>query len=511
MKHVIIFSLFLWLLSSCGIENLENGDFPVGTFDYAILNGSVIDGTGNAEYRADILIRGDSIAFIGNIDTSQITARIIDASNLVVTPGFIDAHAHGAPFEDSFENFLSMGVTTILLGQDGRSPVHRLVSPSAFFDSLENHSLPLNMAFLAGHGDLREALHLSEKKSLEIPEIEALCQHLEQALDAGCLGLSTGLEYLPGALAQEPELTAMAKTVGSHGRILMSHLRSEDDQEMNNSIEELLNQGKFCRVHISHIKVVYGKSNDRAQEILAIIEDAQSRGIQISTDVYPYNASYTGIGIVFPEWAKTKKDFDLVRSNRETELRSFIFQKIMDRNGPEATLFATRPFTGKTLAEVASESGQDFVDILLKIGPVGASGAYFVMNEALQETFIVDPDIMISSDGGPSLRHPRSYGSFSKIIEKYVVNEQKLSLEAAIHKMSGLTASRLPIADRGILRQGFKADILVFNPTQIQARSTYANPYVKSKGLKKVFINGSLVIDQDSILNLDSGKIIKSM
>ncbi len=514
LRHLICLTLMIcW----CACNPSKDNRFEVlctkfqGKFDYAIIGGTIIDGSGKPAFNADLLTWDDSIVFIGQVDTTQIEVRVIDATHKVVTPGFIDAHAHGDPLEEEFDNFISMGVTTILLGQDGSSPVHSNLfsSTTAYFDSLERKGLLLNMAFLAGHGSLRQKAGMVTKSGLTNAELNVLTGLLEESLSAGCLGMSTGLEYLPGALADSIELVALAKKVGEHEALLMSHMRSEDDSSMNQSISELLMQGKYCDVHISHIKVVFGKDESRAEEILNSLDSARDRGIRVSADVYPYNASYTGIGIVFPPWAKTNRDFEVAKIHRNQELREYLYQKVMARNGPEATLFATRPFTGKTLAEVALESGKSFVDILLYIGPTGASGAYFVMDESIQQVFILDPGIMISSDGGPSLRHPRSSGTFSRIIEEYVINRKLMSIEEAIHKLSGLTAGTLKLPRRGVLKEGFKADILVFDPKQVRSLATYEDPFIKSEGFNTVLINGKVMKYPAKDLCDDCGELLK--
>lgn len=465
------------------------------TFDYAIVGGTLIDGSGGPARQADLLIRYDSIVYIGQVDTSQLRVTVLQANGKAVTPGFVDVHAHGNPLEDDFDNFLSMGVTTVLLGQDGFSPVNSpaFSTPREFFDTLGKKDHLINLSFLAGHGSLRQRAGLSDRRGLDSVETGTLVSLLDESLAAGCFGMSTGLEYLPGSLAESGELLALARKTGEYRTLVMSHLRSEDDQEMNASIGELLEQGRYCQVHISHLKVVFGKDRTRAQELLAMLDSARRQGIRVSADVYPYTASYTGIGIVFPPWAKTRMDFEKARISRNSELRDYLYRKIMARNGPEATLFATRPFTGQTLAEVAMESGQDFVDVLLKLGPQGASGAYFVMNEEIQEVFIVHPDIMIASDGGPALRHPRSSGTFAKIIEDYVAGRKLMSLETAIHKMSGLPARTLKLPLRGELREGFKADILIFDPMEVRNRASYEDPFRKATGFQTVMINGRLV------------------
>ncbi|NND33833.1 MAG: amidohydrolase family protein [Saprospiraceae bacterium] len=492
---------------------MRPGDHSSGRHeDLVIVGGQIIDGTRNPAYRADILISEGKIAFIGSIDTNSMPGMVIHADDKIITPGFIDSHAHGDPLTEDFENFLAMGVTTVLLGQDGSSPVNAVNydHPKLYFDRLERARKLINLAFLSGHGTIRSRLGYTSPAPLNAHELNQLKEHTAISLESGCFGLSTGLEYLPGALAGEDELTELAQVVGNFDGIMMSHLRSEDDSLMEASLNELIRLNRYCRAHVSHIKVVFGKSAARGEEILSLLYQNNTEGtLAISADVYPYMASYTGIGIVFPPWAKTRTSFEMARLNRREELEKYLYNKIMARNGPGATLFASRPFTGKTLEEVSNESGKSFVEILMNLGPQGASGAYFVMNEALQEVFITDPRIAIASDGGPSLRHPRSYGTFAKIINKYVQKEKKLSLEQAIHKMTGLPAQIIGLEGRGTIKVGNYADLLIFDPAQVEDHATFSDPYLISTGFEYIFINGNLVRQKEKDLCLDCGSLLK--
>ena len=215
----------------------------------------------------------------------------------------------------------------------------------------------------------------------------------------------------------------------------------------------------------------------------------------MTADVYPYMASYTGIGIVFPIWAKPPNDYNEVVKNRRAELLSFLKQKIKDRNGPEATLFGTAPYAGKTLAEVSEEQDLPYEKVLLGIGPNRASGAYFIMDDALQEEIIAHPKVMMGSDGSPTMRHPRGYGSFAKIIEEYVIKRKRLELEEAIRKMTFFPAQTIGIAKRGFIKSGNYVDVLVFNPRQIKANTTYENPHQLATGFDYVIVNGQVVYD----------------
>lgn len=471
-------------------------------YDLLIYNGQVLDGQDSVPRLADILIRNDSILFIGKADTAAIVAeQVIDAAGKFVTPGFIDTHAHGDPLETpGFENFLAMGVTTICLGQDGESPEYENLRP--WMEKVDSLGPGVNIALFAGHGTLRQlsgAGYKPEPEAAEMARMEAL---LADALAAGCFGMTTGLEYTPGAYAGDEELAALAKVVGAENGLIMSHLRSEDDGAIEASLEELLRQGRYCNVQVSHLKVVYGKGEERAGQILALLEKARSNSVYtVTADIYPYTASYTGIGIVFPQWAKPPNDYEKAKRERREDLLEFLRGKVLARNGPGATLFGTAPYAGKTLAEVAAEQGRPFEEVLLDIGPGGASGAYFVMDEALQGRLLEDPHVMICSDGSPTMHHPRAYGSFPKIIEQYVQQEQRFSLAEAVRKMTSLPARTLGLKNRGLLKAGYHADLLVFDPQKVKARATFSEPHQLAEGMEWVVVNGKLAFQNGQLVS----------
>ena len=478
-------------------------------YDLLVRNGQVLDGLDSIPRLADVLIRNDSILFLGEVDTASIVVEsVIDASGKYVTPGFIDTHAHGNPLETlGFENFLAMGVTTICLGQDGDSPEYEDIRH--WMDKVDSVGPGVNVALFAGHGTLRQLSGVGYKPEPQPSEMAKMETILTNALDAGCFGMTTGLEYTPGTYAGDEELAALAKIVGSKNGLIMSHVRNEDNDVIEASIRELLRQGQYCNVQVSHLKVVYGKGEERAEEILAILDSARRNSeFTVTADIYPYTASYTGIGIVFPQWAKPPNDYEQVKREKRKELLEFLRQKITARNGPEATLFGTRPYAGKTLAQVAEEQGRPFEEVLLDIGPGGASGAYFVMDEALQSRLLEDPHVMICSDGSPTMHHPRGYGSFAKIIEQYVQEEQRFSLAEAVRKMTSLPAQTLALRNRGVLQAGYHADLLVFDPKKIKARATFSEPHLLAEGMDWVVVNGKVAF-QDGKLKERQGKVLR--
>lgn len=488
MSKILIVAIFTGIFFSCASDNQ-----PTGVFDVLITNAKIFDGTGNPAYAADLLIRGDSIAFIGNVDEGKISIQQrIEAQGKVLSPGFIDAHAHGDPLATpGFENFLNMGVTTICLGQDGFSYEAENILP--WIQQIDSLGVGVNVLTFVGHSTLRS---LSGITFAEVPTSDQfwrMTELLSLGLTQGAFGMSTGLEYTPGYYAQTPEMAALAKTVGDHQGIIMSHIRNEDDDQIEKSIRELLLQGRYAPVHISHFKVVYGKGTERARHLLSILDSARQAGIQVTADEYPYTASYTGIGIVFPDWAKAPNDYKEVVANRRQELKKYLHDKVIKRNGPEATLFGNGNWKGMNLKQVADSLHLSFEDVLMDaIGPEGASGAYFVMDEELQSTLIQDALVCISSDGSPTMHHPRGYGSFAKIIRYYVNETKSLTLAEAIRKMTSLPASIIGLEKRGSIKIGYKADLLIFDPQKVRDEATFEEPHKYAKGFDYVIINGKM-------------------
>lgn len=477
-------------------------------WDWHITGGTVFDGSGEESYQADLLIRADSIGYIGAVKSDTIRAeRVIDASGKVITPGFIDPHAHGDPLETpEFHNFLGMGVTTIVLGQDGSSPaVGALYS---WMKKVEEANPAVNIALLSGHGSIRSKVDIGKRDPTQ-KELKRMRKLLQSDLNAGAFGMSTGLEYVPGMYAGENELQELAKVVGNANRIVMSHMRSEDNSEIESSLDELAAQGDVSNVHASHLKVVYGKGAERAKEILEYIDDYRQKGIEITADIYPYSASYTGIGIVFPDWGKTESEWKNALQERPEVLRQFLVNKIRQRNGPGAILFGSGEFAGLTLKEAADQESKSAIELLMEIGPESASAAHFVMDEELQDRLILGKNVMVSSDGSPTMRHPRGYGSFAKMIRYYVNENELLSLEKAIFKMTGLPAQTLGLENRGLLQEGMKADLLIFNPKEIRDRATFEDPHKLAEGFDWIMVNGTLVRKEGEFNEVRRGRILK--
>ena len=489
------------LLSSCS-HSLE-------TYDTLIRNAMLVDGLGNPARPADIYIKDGLIAEVTEAGAiTAVSTTTIDALGRVVAPGFIDVHSHGDPLVTPvFENFLAQGVTTITLGQDGSSP--DVDDLAAWLTEVSTQGIGVNLAMFIGHGTLRHLAGIGRQSDPPEGELQRLIELLDGALDY-TFGLSTGLEYNPGLHASEFELVALSKVVGAHNRVVMSHLRNEDDDQLEQSIAELLLQGQHARVHIAHLKSVYGQGRARAEELLAVLAQARADGITITADVYPYIASYTGLSLLFPLWAKTREDFAVAKRDQRQALEAYLVQRIGKRNGPAATLLATEPYIGMTLAELEVELELPFEQILIDVmGPQGGSAAYFIMDDDLQSRLLQDSHVTVSSDGSPTAFHPRGHGTFAKIIEEYVVAREMLSLEEAVRKMTSFSATILGLTDRGSIEPGKAADLVIFDPKSVRATATYPKPLQLAQGFDLVMVNGKIAFQSGAAEAVRAGRVLR--
>ena len=483
--------------------------FEERDLDLRIMDARIVDGTGAPARRGEVHVVDGRIVHVGPLDGAPPSSlRVVDAMGRVVAPGFVEPHAHGDPLETpDFENFVAMGVTTITLGQDGSSP--DVDDLAAWLGRVEAAGIVPNLAMFVGHGTLRTRSGIGRDAEPEQEEIEQLAALVDDALDVA-FGLSTGLEYSPGLYADAEEMAALARVVGSRNRLIMSHVRNEDDPVLVESLEELIAQGRHARVHVAHIKSVYGRGAERGREILAVLERARAAGVEITADVYPYTASYTGLALLFPEWAKTREQFDAAMPERRAELADHLRRRVEGRNGPGATLLASPPWTGRTLEEVAAELGKPFEEALIDdFGPDGGSAAYFIMDDDLQTAFIADPSVAICSDGSPTGFHPRGHGTFARIIETYVRERGVLSLEEAVRKMTSLPAEILGLEDRGVLRPGAFADLVMFDPEDVHETATWSAPLSLAEGFDLVAVNGVVVRERGALTGARAGEVLR--
>lgn len=462
----------------------------------------LVDGSGAPAQGVDVLVRGDRIERIGRISGSQARGlRVIDGGGRVLAPGFIDLHTHGDPLDKAYTQFLAMGVTTVLLGQDGGSPSLRDAGRQAdslpgYLDAIAAAAPDVNVATLSGHGALRRRARIDDgTRKPSDAQLARMQEILEQDLRAGAFGLSTGLEYVPGRYAEPRELGGLGPVVARHGGVAMSHMRNEDADQVRASIRELVANSGPARAHVSHLKMVYGKGEEAAEDLLAFMQSLRTPAQPLTADAYPYEASYTGVGILFPEWALPPADYAGVVASRGEELRAHLQRRMTKRGGPEALLFGTGPHAGGTLAQVAAAQDKPFADVLVDIGPGGGQAAHFVMDRALQDRLLLDPRVALGSDGSPGGSHPRSAGTFAKWIEEFVVREPRVSIEEAVRRATSYPASILGITDRGTIREGAKADLLLFEPERVRANAGYVDPTAPAEGFDLVLVNGQPALE----------------
>ncbi len=506
------------LLASCVQSPATGGRFaaPHPSYDLLIRNASVVDGTGAAAYRANILVKGDTIAVIDRQASAEVTAaRVIDADGRTLAPGFIDMHGHGDPLEQSFENFLAMGVTTVVLGQDGDSVQLEAVSAEQPFvqwaAAAESAGVQVNVVALSGHGAVRHLAQIPDSvRHIDAAQTERMRKVLRADLQAGTFGLSTGLEYVPGIYSEPSEIVALAREVGAAGGVIMSHIRSEDDDKINQSIDELVAQGAHARVHISHLKVVFGKGAERGRQLLEVIESKRKAGVDLTADAYPYTAGYTGIAILFPEWALPPADYKNIVAQRRAELAAHLERRMTKRGGPEAMLFGSQPYAGQTLAQAASAAGKNYVDFLIDLGPTGGQGAHFTMDEATQDVLFGDPSVAVCTDGSPGMRHPRSTGTYAKLFERYVLEKRMLTVEQAVHKAAGVPAQIMRFQDRGTIKVGVKADLVLFDAAKVHVTSSYVDPFKLAEGFDVVVVNGQVARENGVLQPGRHGRVLRA-
>ncbi|MGQ0659330.1 hypothetical protein, partial [Sphingosinicella sp.] len=399
-------------IASGGLSGLPVRAQPPAGSSILFRDVTLVDGTGAPPRPANVLVMGDRIARIARPARGERVsgARVVEGAGRVLAPGFIDLHTHGDPLTASYESFLAMGVTTISLGQDGGGPASGQDPDLPGWRSrAARAALDVNLAPLVGHGTIRRAARVPD--SVVRPDaagLQRMVALLDAELRAGFFGLSYGLEYVPGIYSETPELAALGRVVARHDRVAMSHMRSENDDAIEASIEELIASASGARAHISHLKVVFGRGEARARALLDFLAARRRRGVRLTADEYPYNAGYTGIGILFPEWALPPTDYAAVVAQRRQELYDHLVRRMTRRGGPEALLFGTPPHAGRTLEQVAGAAGRHYADVLIALGPEGGSGAHFTMDQALQDALLVDPHVAFSTDGGPGMRHPRA-------------------------------------------------------------------------------------------------------
>ena len=525
MKTLRTCCLFLVLLAGCSSPD----------YDLIIENGTVVDGSGKDRFVSDIGIRDGLISEIGDLSEATATERV-DATGLVVSPGFIDIHSHATSgrFRSSdiaqrpdAESYVRQGVTTAMGGQDGSSTL----DVGAFLDSLDVHPTAINIGLFIGHGTLRAAI-VGEDDVQATPDQLAEMQALvEKAMMDGGFGLSSGLEYTPGAFADLSEVVELSRPVAQHNGLYISHIRDEGGHLLE-SVDEVLEIGRSsgARVQVTHHKLIGKGRWGGASASLALLDEAIASGIDASSDQYPYTASSTGLTILFPNWAKDGGFDALVdRLNDKAthdQIRTEVINHInAERGGDPATIVAARcdfdaSFNGKSLADILTDRGQQVTvpgaaDVAIELVKAGScSGVFHSMSPDDVETIMLHPMTSISSDGGiPALNegvpHPRNYGAFARILAYYVREKGVLTLEQAVYKMTALPASRLSISDRGKVAKGMVADLVVFDPATVQDNAQFGDPHHYATGVRDVWVRGVPVLAEGQMTGNRPGSALR--
>ena len=469
-----------------------------------LLGATLIDGSGRAPLRNSVVVlQGDSIVAVGSRKQVSIPAgaRVIDARGLVVAPGFIDAHNHsdrGFTDDPSAASQVSQGITTVVVGQDGGSPY----PISSYLKTLDQNPVAMNVLTFVGHATIRSrAMREDTNRHATPAEIESMRHMVEQAMRDGAMGLSTGLEYETGKPASIEEVITLARAASRFGGIYISHIRDEADKTFT-ALDEAIRIGREARipVQISHIKLgsvaVWGKS----RKAVALINRARASGQDVTADCYPYDAWSSTIRVLIPS-GRHDDPVDVARG-------------LADVGGPVNITIVNCPrhpeYEFKNMEEISKREGITPVELYMKIVRSGGAGVVcHSMKDQDIETFYRQPWVMVSSDGGIGSRHPRGAGSYPRVLGRYVRELHWLTLPDAIRKMTSLPATRFKLRDRGLIRAGYKADLVLFDPTTIIDRSTFQEPQLTSEGVKRVFVNGEEVWADGKVTGNRPGKALR--
>ena len=503
--------------------------YSQNSYDIIISNGRVIDGSGNPWYEADVAINGERIVRIGDL-SSDTGSQVIDANGLIVAPGFIDPHTHalrGILDVPNAESALLQGVTTLTEGNDGTSPF----PVDEHYQTILDKQISPNWGIFVGHGTIRSQVIGAEDRDPTPVELEQMKDMVQQAMQHGALGLSTGLFYVPGSFASTEEVIELSKVAAKHGGIYISHMREEAAQLID-SVNETIRIGEESGipVQMTHHKVIGVENWGSSVESLRLVDQARERGIDITIDQYPYTASQTGINALIPQWAQEGGRVRMLERIESPETRAAIKNEVVlkilyDRGGGvPKNIFISRntwdpSMTGKNLAELTVEAGMnptpenasEVVFEILKGG--GATAVYHAINTDDVDRIMQHPVTAIGSDGpvgifGEGTPHPRQYGTFARVLGHYVRERAVLTLEDAVRKMSSQTARRLGIHNRGLLTEGYYADIAIFDADEIIDKATFEEPHQYAIGIKFVLVNGQVVVEQGRHTGRRPGKII---
>jgi len=486
-------------------------------YDVLVAGGTVVDGTGAPGYRADVALRGDRIVRISRrpLDRSR-AARVVDATGRVVAPGFIDTHAHIESIlrMRGAESSVRQGVTTIFGGQDGDSPWPL----AAAYDSVDAGGAGLNVGYLVGHGTVREMVMGLADRVPSADELARMRALVARGMGEGAWGLSSGLEYVPGAFAHTDEIAALAEAAGDSGGMYSSHIRDEGAGLLG-SIREVIEVARLGRLtgNVTHMKPSGRRAWGMSGPALALIDSARQAGVAVTMDQYPYTATSTGLSLLVPTWALADGDSAYARRAADPVLRDSILRAVATaldstRGGrePARVQFARvrwdTTLEGRTLQDWAERRSIEPTPanaarlVLEAMDSGGAGCVYHVILEDDVERILRHPLTVVASDGSlsrPGLGHPhpRAYGTFVRVLGRYVRERRALSLEEAVRRMTGLPAERLGIPQRGRLAEGWYADVVVFDPATVRDAATFERPHQYAAGVDYVIVNGSFAVD----------------
>ncbi len=497
-------------------------------FDVLIRNARIVDGSANPWFRADIGINVGKIVKIGAL-TGKSGIKEIDARSRVVAPGFIDVHTHsegGIIHQPQAENFLLDGVTSVVTGNCGGSELDL----KDFFSQLKAKQIGINMATLIGHNSVRREVIGSDDRKATPAEMERMKALVATAMEAGAVGFSTGLEYVPGTYTPTSELIELAKVAARYGGIYASHMRDEGDKVLE-AIEEAIEVGKQSgsRVQISHLKQDTKAFWGNTPKMIELIEKHRAAGVEITVDQYPYIAYSTGLGTTLPTWALAGGQEKLVQRLRDAATHKKVFDEVLDFNTKrgytdfEYTSVASCSFepkyTGKNIREISTMRGlpvshQSDVDTVLHLME---RGGVSVVTKAMSEEDVAHimryRNTTIASDGGVRTMgegrpHPRSYGTNARVLNEYVRLRKVLTLEDAVRKMTSLPAQIFAFRDRGLVREGYAADLVIFDPEQVRDLATFENPHQYSSGFDVVLVNGKLAVENGKVTAERGGQVL---
>ena len=498
-------------------------------YDLVIINARIIDGTGNPWFRGSIAIKDGRIAKVGRFDKAE-TKHVIDAKNQIVAPGFIDVHAHTEDIFDnpSAENFVRMGVTSLVTGNCGGSTT----DVAEFLGRFKEKPLAVNLATLIGHNSVRSSAMGLDNRAPTPEEQQKMNALVDKAMRDGAVGLSTGLIYLPGTFAKTEEVVELAKVAARYGGTYASHIRNEGN-EVAAAIREAINIGEQANlpVEISHFKISSKALWGQTPMTIGLIEEARRRGLTVTVDQYAYPASSTSLDVRLPDWllaggreeGKKRLADPATREKVVNEMKEWL-KKVKFKDYEFAYVASYRaepPFNGKNIKEITKIArGKDRVDdqiaqILEMYEKGGAQMVYQVMDEPDVQNIMKQPFTMIASDSGTrrlgsGVPHPRGYGNNARVLGRYVRELKIISLEDAIRKMTSLPAQTFGLRDRGQIREGLAADLVIFDETKVGDKATYQQPHQYPEGFSTVIVNGGVVFDGTKMTGTMSGRPLRN-